>query len=85
MPAYRTANINLAAFLRAQGHRLVTADRGGRQVVFGLEDPDGRLSERVSAFQNGEALVNARHFIAELNSLRDLIFKERRDESPNRP
>lgn len=66
---YRTTELEVAAFLKARGHRLLNAQAAGRVVAFSFEDGAG---EDVDQYIAG-AEVPARELFEAHRSLRALI------------
>ena len=68
-PTYRTTELEIASFLKARGHRLVSANLDGRFVAFEF---DPAASSDVSAYFSG-AETPARELFEAHRSLRALI------------
>jgi hypothetical protein len=66
---YQTTELEVAAFLKARGHRLLDAQPQGRLVTFGFEDS---ACEDVQAYFSG-AEVSARELFEAHRHLRALI------------
>lgn len=70
---YLTKDFYIAAYLLAHGHKISYVNRDDpKRVFFAFNDFDGR-EDLVRAFLYGEALVEARAFIAAIKSLKGLI------------
>mgnify|MGYP001559783497 CR=1 FL=1 len=73
---YKTRNITLAAYLKAEGLRLDNVERNqGNQVTFVFMDPNSYAERYEEIFKSGDAEANIKKFMDELNGLRDIIFK----------
>jgi hypothetical protein len=74
-PTFRTADLNLAAYLRCRGYALVDTerDRSGR-VTFVFEDRTSRPQD-VAAYYTDAALVPALRFAESARSLKGMLRK----------
>jgi hypothetical protein len=77
MNAYQTTELEVAAFLKARGHRLLNAEPAGRMVTFSFED---RAGPDVDAYISGAA-VPARELFEAHRSLRALIQQVKEHQS----
>ena len=75
--AYKTTELELAAFLKARGHRLVSAKLEGKVVAF---DFSGDAAPDVESYFSG-AEVAARELFEAHRSLRALIQQVREHET----
>lgn len=74
---YHTTGMFLAAHLTLKGMPLVRVESNSRTTVYSFKDAPER-TEWVSAFEEGRAIVNARHYAL---SLRDIIRLTQRSKS----
>lgn len=73
---YQTSELEIAAFLKARGHRLLSAKLEGKVVSF---DFDGHAASDVEAYFNGVE-IPARELFEAHRSLRALIQQVREHE-----
>src|ERR1700693_1164122 len=76
-PSYKTAELELASFLKSRGHRLLSAQMTGRFVTFEIESG---AAEDVDSYFGG-AETSARELFEAHRSLRALIQQVREHAS----
>ncbi len=76
-PSYKTAELELASFLKSRGHRLLSAKMAGRFVTFEFES---EAAEDVDSYFSG-AETSARELFEAHRSLRALIQQVREHSS----
>jgi len=70
---FKTKDFYLSAFLVAQGHKILEADRSDpRKVFFAFSDFEGR-EDLVRRFLFGQTKVEPQGFITSIKSLKQLI------------
>ena len=72
--AYRTSDLNVAAFLQESGFKILNVERNGGRCTFIFNDSEGRAEDAVRRFYNG-AMIAAVRFSDRLRNLKTVVMR----------
>ena len=74
MDTYSTQSLYEASYLMANGFLIISRKTDGQKTHILFEDTP-KLKQAVMAFYNGDGMVNAKSFVNNYRSLKDMVFQ----------